>query len=170
MRAQSAVMASTLVTARMAMSRLVGARVAHHADGVRRGDDREILPDVAREAGFGDLFAQDVVCVAQRLQLFLRHRAHECGWRGRGRGRAGARRRSRGRPSSVPTLRTSSLNRSRSGSTISLKSTTEGSPPTLWWLLMTADEPCRSRRRRDRWCPARGSRRRRSFWPPPRTP
>ena len=36
-----------------------------------------------------------------------------------------------GIPSSIPTLRTSSLNKSRSGSIIPLKSTSSGKPPTL---------------------------------------
>ena len=48
-----------------------------------------------------------------------------------------------GRPSSLPDWRTSSLNKSRRGSTISLKSTKSGRPPTLWWLLMVADSPPR---------------------------
>ena len=36
-----------------------------------------------------------------------------------------------GIPNSKPTLRTSSLNKSRNGSMISLKSTASGKPPTL---------------------------------------
>ena len=44
---------------------------------------------------------------------------------------------SSGRPSSSPTARTSSLNRSRSGSTNSRRMSA-GRPPTLWWLLMRA--------------------------------
>ena len=40
-----------------------------------------------------------------------------------------------GSPSSVPTLRTSSLNSARSGST-SANCRSSGSPPTLWWLLI----------------------------------
>ena len=46
-----------------------------------------------------------------------------------------------GIPSSKPTFLTSSLNKSLRGSTISLKSTWSGSPPTLWWLLITAPFP-----------------------------
>ena len=37
-----------------------------------------------------------------------------------------------GIPNSNPTLRTSSLNKFRNGSIISLKSTASGKPPTLW--------------------------------------
>ncbi len=37
----------------------------------------------------------------------------------------------------MPTVRTSSLKRSRRGSTRS-KSMSSGSPPTLWWLLILA--------------------------------
>src|SRR5687767_14896760 len=44
-------------------------------------------------------------------------------------------------PRSRPTRRTSSLNRSRSGST-SLKCIRSGRPPTLWWLLITTAGPC----------------------------
>ena len=40
-----------------------------------------------------------------------------------------------GSPSSVPTWRTSSLNRSRSGSS-SFRPSVSGRPPTLWWLLI----------------------------------
>ena len=43
-------------------------------------------------------------------------------------------------PRSRPTARTSSLNSSRSGST-SVKRIRSGRPPTLWWLLMTAEGP-----------------------------
>ena len=43
-------------------------------------------------------------------------------------------------PSVVPTARTSSLNNSRNGST-KANFMRSGSPPTLWWLLMTADGP-----------------------------
>ena len=46
-----------------------------------------------------------------------------------------------GIPNCNPACLTSSLNRSRNGSMISLKSTKSGSPPTLWWDLMTADSP-----------------------------
>ena len=42
-----------------------------------------------------------------------------------------------GMPSSIATLRTSSLNSSRRGS-MSASFMTSGSPPTLWWLLMFA--------------------------------
>ena len=45
-----------------------------------------------------------------------------------------------GRPSSSPTLRTSSLNSARSGSTSS-KSMSSGSPPTLWCDLIVAAWP-----------------------------
>ena len=48
-----------------------------------------------------------------------------------------------GIPNSKPTLRTSSLNKSRNGSIISLKSTWSGNPPTLWCDLITADSPPR---------------------------
>ncbi len=47
---------------------------------------------------------------------------------------------SSGRPSSSPRRRTSSLNRSRSGS-MSSRRMSSGSPPTLWWLLITAAVP-----------------------------
>src|ERR1039458_2323425 len=47
---------------------------------------------------------------------------------------------SSGIPRSRPILRTSSLNRSFSGS-ISLSFMMSGSPPTLWWLLMVCDGP-----------------------------
>mmetsp|Transcript_18086 Transcript_18086/g.45352 ORF Transcript_18086/g.45352 Transcript_18086/m.45352 type:complete len:238 (+) Transcript_18086:407-1120(+) len=40
-------------------------------------------------------------------------------------------------PSSRPRERTSSLNRSRSGSISPLNFSLSGSPPTLWWLLIT---------------------------------
>ena len=64
---------------------------------------------------------------------------------------------SSGRPSSSPTLRTSSLNRLRSGSTSS-KSMSSGRPPTLWWLLMRGRvAACPTRSRRGRACPARGT-------------
>ena len=46
-----------------------------------------------------------------------------------------------GIPSSKPTFLTSSLNRKRSGSMISLKFTWSGRPPTLWWDLMVTDSP-----------------------------
>ena len=44
-------------------------------------------------------------------------------------------------PSVLPSLLTSSLKRRRSGSISSLKSTWSGSPPTLWWLFITAALP-----------------------------
>ena len=44
----------------------------------------------------------------------------------------------RGRPSSSPSWRTSSLKRPLSGSMTPLKPMSSGSPPTLWWLLITA--------------------------------
>ncbi len=45
-----------------------------------------------------------------------------------------------GIPSSSPTRRTSSLNRSRSGSTSRIFMSS-GSPPTLWWDLIVAATP-----------------------------
>ena len=49
---------------------------------------------------------------------------------------------SSGRPSCRPSVRTSSLNRSRSGS-ISSKARSSGSPPTLWCSLIVAAGPSR---------------------------
>ena len=49
---------------------------------------------------------------------------------------------SSGRPSCRPSARTSSLNRSRSGS-ISSKAKSSGSPPTLWCSLIVAAGPSR---------------------------
>ena len=67
---------------------------------------------------------------------------------------------SSGRPSCSPSLRTSSLNRSRSGS-ISSKPSSAGRPPTLWCSLILAAWPVgacrRTRSRRGRACPGRGS-------------
>ena len=60
--------------------------------------------------------------------------------RGRDPGTAGAARSPRAGRARRRRVRTSSLNRSRSGSTSS-RSMSSGSPPTLWWLLILAAVP-----------------------------
>lgn len=50
---------------------IIGARVAHHADGAHAGEDGEILPDIAVEAGLSDLVTEDPIGFAQYRELFL---------------------------------------------------------------------------------------------------
>ena len=50
---------------------IIGARVAHHADGAHAGEDGEILPDIAVEAGLFDLIAEYVIGIAEYGDLFL---------------------------------------------------------------------------------------------------
>ena len=50
---------------------VVGAGVAHHADGAHRQQHGEGLPDLVVEAGLADLVEEDGVGLAQDLQPLL---------------------------------------------------------------------------------------------------
>ena len=65
---KSAVMPSTEVTARSAHDVLVGAGVAHDADGAHRQQHRERLPDGVVQAGEADLLEEDGVGLAQHVE------------------------------------------------------------------------------------------------------
>ena len=65
-------MPSVEVTARRAHHVVVGAVVAHDADGAHRQDDGEGLPDVVVEAGAADLLDEDLVGEAQDVELLGR--------------------------------------------------------------------------------------------------
>ena len=51
---------------------VVGATVAHHADGLHRQEDREGLPDLVIEAGLIDLVQVDRIGLAQEVELLAR--------------------------------------------------------------------------------------------------
>lgn len=55
---------------------VVGAEVAHNADGAVVGEDGKVLVDVAIEAGFGDFVAEDVVGFAQDVEFFFGDLSH----------------------------------------------------------------------------------------------
>ncbi len=84
-----------------------------------------------------DLLAHDGVGPLQGGHLVGGDLADDAHPQARARGTAGATRSRRAGPARRPAARTSSLNRSRSGSTSS-KSMSSGRPPTLWWLLILA--------------------------------
>ena len=127
---KSAVMPSLEVTARKRADVVVGAPVAHHADGAHRQQHGEGLPDRVVEAGVADFVEIDRVGLAQDVELLRRDRAGNAdGEAGAGKGMA-ADESSAGRPSSRPSARTSSLKSSRSGST-SFMFMRSGRPPTL---------------------------------------
>ncbi len=66
---KSAVMPSVEVTARSAQDVVVGAAVAHDADGLHRQQHGEGLPDGVVEAGLADLVEIDGVGLAQDVEL-----------------------------------------------------------------------------------------------------
>ena len=114
----------------------VGAAVALDADRADVGEQhhRE-LPDVAVEAGAGELLAGDRVGLAQDVEALAGDLADDPDAEAGAGERAGATRsRPAGRAARRP-ARTSSLNSVRSGSTSS-NSRSSGRPPTLWWDLM----------------------------------
>src|SRR4029077_19626308 len=51
---------------------VVGAAVAHHADGLDRQDHGESLPDVIVEAGAADLLDEHIIGEAQDVELLTR--------------------------------------------------------------------------------------------------
>jgi hypothetical protein len=61
-------MPSVEVTARRART-VVGAAVAHHADGAHRQQHGEGLPDLVVEAGLADLVEIDGVGLSQDVEL-----------------------------------------------------------------------------------------------------
>ena len=67
-RDQSAVMKSSVSTARMAIDVLVGPGVAHDADRLHRQEHGERLGDLAVEAGLSQLFEEDGVGLAEDLE------------------------------------------------------------------------------------------------------
>ena len=119
---------------------LVGAAVAHDADGLHRQQHGEGLPDRVVEAGLADLVEIDRVGLAQDVELLARDPAGAADGEARARETGGGRRSCSGRPSSRPSARTSSLNSSRSGST-SFMFMRSGRPPTLWCDLIVTDGP-----------------------------
>ena len=50
---------------------IVGAAVAHDADGAHAGEDGEVLPNFPFHTGVFDLFAENIVAVTEDRQLFL---------------------------------------------------------------------------------------------------
>ena len=142
-RAQSAVMPSRLSTARIGDGVFVGPRVAHDADALHRQQHREALPQPLVPAGAADLLGHDLVGQPQQIQPLPRDLAEQAhgepgpgnGWRTTN---------SRSRPRSWPTRRTSSLKRSRSGST-SLKRHPLGQSADV---VMALDDDRRSVHRR----------------------
>ena len=68
-------MPSVLVTARKRADVVVGAVVAHHADGAHRQQHREGLPDRVVEPGVADFLEIDRVGLAQDVAAFLGHLA-----------------------------------------------------------------------------------------------
>jgi hypothetical protein len=118
---------------------IVGAAVAHDADGLHRQQHGEGLPDLVVEAGLADFVEIDGVGLAQDVELLARDLAGQRmarpgpgnGWRPT---------KLSGSPSSRPSARTSSLNNSRSGST-SFMFMRSGRPPTLWCDLIVTDGP-----------------------------
>ena len=70
-RAQSAVIASSEVTARIDDRVRVRALVPLHADGADRREHREALPQLAIEVGAADLLEQDRVRRAQDREPLL---------------------------------------------------------------------------------------------------
>ena len=135
-RAQSAVMASSLVTARMMIGWRVGALVAHHADrcGCRRSTANAC--QISRSSPALRISSRTMAsaCCSDR-DLVGRDLADDAHAEP-GPGERLAPHDLVGQAELVPTRRTSSLNRLRSGSTSS-KSMSSGRPPTLWWLLIS---------------------------------
>jgi hypothetical protein len=118
---------------------VVGAPVAHHADGAHRQEHGEGLPDRVVEAVVADLVEIDGIGLAQDRELFAGDLAGAAdGEAGPGKGWRPTK--VSGRPSSRPSARTSSLKSSRSGST-SFRFIRSGRPPTLWWLLIVTEGP-----------------------------
>ena len=142
---------------------LVGAAVAHHADGAHRQQHGEGLPDrVVEAAACGSRRGRSRRPGAGREPLAGDLAQAADGEAGAGEGVAPDEARRAG-PARGRAARTSSLKSSRSGST-SLSFMRSGRPPTLWWLLIVARGPPvtrRSRSRRGRACPGRGTSRRR---------
>ena len=138
-RVQSAVMPSTRLDDADREHVLVGALIAHDADGLHRQEDGEGLPDAVVPAGGADLLLDDGVGGLHDGDALGGDLAEDAdGQAGAGEGMAAddGRRDAEDGPSS----RTSSLKSSRSGSTSSRRMRS-GRPPTLWWLLMVADGP-----------------------------
>ncbi len=76
MRAQSAVMKSSVTTARMGANILVGALVAHHAHRFDRQQNRKSLRRAsafAQQAGSGQFFGQDGIGFTQAFGAFGGH-------------------------------------------------------------------------------------------------
>ena len=118
---------------------VVGAAVAHHADGADREQHGEGLPDGVVEAGAAQLLEVDRVGLAQDVELLGGDLAGAAdGEAGAGEGVAADE--AVGQAELRPSVRTSSLNSSRRGSTRRMFMRS-GRPPTLWWLLIVTDGP-----------------------------
>ena len=87
---KSAVMPSTEVTARNAQHVVVGAAVAHDADGAHGQQHGEGLPDGVVEAGLADLVEIDGVGLAQDVELLARDLARNADGEARTRERMAA--------------------------------------------------------------------------------
>ena len=132
---------------------IISAFVAHNAYAAHVGQRRKILAGALCQRQFVHFFAVNIIGILHNVNFFCRYFADNTDGKPRSRERWRVTRYS-GSPSSLPDWRTSSLNKSRRGSTISLKSTKSGRPPTLWWLLMVADSPPRRfQQRPGKWCP-----------------
>jgi hypothetical protein len=109
--------------------------VALDADRPHVGEQHHrALPDVAVQAGGGELLAGDGVGLAQQVEPLLRHLADDPDAEARAGERLAPHDRL-GQAELDADRRTSSLNSARSGST-SANCRSSGRPPTLWWLLM----------------------------------
>ncbi len=112
---------------------LVGPAVPHHADGLDRQEHGEGLADLPFQPGGPELFEEDRVGLAEDVEPLAGHLA-QAAHRQAGAGERVAPDQSSGRPSSSPSRRTSSLNRSRSGS-ISSKPELGGQPADVVVVL-----------------------------------
>ena len=113
--------------------------ISHYPYGAERQEYGKALGNGAVEACLSYLFDNNLVGIAEDFQARPCHLTDDADGQPRS-GKGWRQTSSAGNPSSSPILRTSSLNKNRSGSTSS-KPSCAGRLPTLWWLLMVTVGP-----------------------------